>query len=74
MKTRVLYLALVLQLCNCMHVPNVPRLPVLKQRAGSFGNHQAVDTIPDTLVRSLEGSDGMRRKVESLCRNAQVRI
>ena len=37
-----------------------------------FDSHIAVDKIPDTLVRSTDGNDSMRRKFERLVRNAQV--
>lgn len=38
----------------------------------SWDSHKAVDSIPDALVKSIEGNDSMRRKFEMLCRSAQV--
>lgn len=32
---------------------------------------QAVDEVPQSLVRELEGNDSMRAKFEALCRKAQ---
>lgn len=37
-----------------------------------WGSHKAVESIPDSLVKTIEGNDSMRRKFEALCRNAQV--
>ena len=37
-----------------------------------FDSHNAVESIPETLVRSIDGNDSMRKKVEVLLRNAQV--
>jgi hypothetical protein len=31
-----------------------------------------VDTIPESLVRSIDGNAGMRKKFEQVCREAQV--
>ncbi len=39
-----------------------------------WDSHKAVDSIPDTLVRSIDGNDSMRRKFEILCRGAQESI
>ena len=39
-----------------------------------WDSHQAVDSIPETLVKSIEGNGSMRRKFETLCREAQVRL
>lgn len=38
-----------------------------------WDSHKAVESIPDTLVRVIDGNDSMRRKFEELCRSAQVR-
>lgn len=35
---------------------------------------QAVETVPQSLVRELEGNDSMRAKFEALCRKAQDEI
>jgi hypothetical protein len=37
-----------------------------------WDSHKAIDEIPDSLVRTLDGKDSMRRKFEELCRTAQV--
>lgn len=37
-----------------------------------WDSHKAIDLIPDTLVRTIDGNDSMRRKFEQLCRTAQV--
>jgi len=39
-----------------------------------WDSHTAIDSIPDTLVRTIDGNDSMRRKFELLCRNAQASI
>ncbi len=46
-------------------------------KAGSeigWDSHKAVDSIPDALVKSIEGNESMRRKFEVLCRSAQADI
>jgi hypothetical protein len=37
-----------------------------------FDSHTLLDKIPESLVKSIEGNDGMRRKFEQLVRRAQV--
>lgn len=37
-----------------------------------WDSHQAIDSIPESLVKTIDGNESMRRKFESLCRNAQV--
>lgn len=37
-----------------------------------WDSHTAIDSIPDSLVRSIDGNASMRRKFEQVCRNAQV--
>ena len=37
-----------------------------------WDSHKAVDTIPESLVRSIDGNAGMRKKFEQVCREAQV--
>jgi coproporphyrinogen III oxidase len=39
-----------------------------------WDSHKAVDSIPDSLVRTIDGNAGMRKKFEQLCRNAQADI
>lgn len=39
-----------------------------------WNSHEAVDAIPESLVKSIEGNDSMRKKFEQLCRNAQAEI
>jgi coproporphyrinogen III oxidase len=36
-----------------------------------WNSHEAVDDIPESLVKSIEGNDSMRKKFEQLCRGAQ---
>lgn len=45
-----------------------------KQSGIGWDSHKAVDNIPESLVRTIDGNDSMRRKFEALCRNAQVII
>ena len=46
--------------------------------AGTTGlgwdSHKAIDAIPESLVKTIEGNESMRRKFEALCRNAQADI
>jgi len=44
---------------------------VVDEKLG-WNSHTAIDSIPETLVRTIDGNDSMRRKFELLCRNAQV--
>ena len=39
-----------------------------------WDSHQAVEKAPDSLVRSLEGNESMRRRFEQACRQAQLSI
>ncbi|CAM9680558.1 unnamed protein product, partial [Choristocarpus tenellus] len=39
-----------------------------------WDTHKAVNSVPDSLVRELEGNDSMRSKFEALCRSAQNEI
>lgn len=39
-----------------------------------WDSHKAIDDIPDSLVKTIEGNDGMRRRFEQMCRSAQVSI
>jgi len=39
-----------------------------------WDSHQAIAEIPDSLVKTIEGNESMRRKFELLCRNAQASI
>ena len=39
-----------------------------------WDSHKAIDAIPDSLVRTIDGNESMRRKFEALCRNAQASI
>jgi coproporphyrinogen III oxidase len=39
-----------------------------------WDSHKAVDNIPESLVRTIDGNAGMRKKFEQLCRNAQADI
>ena len=48
--------------------------PADEQKKSGLGwdSHQAIDEIPDSLVKVIDGNDSMRRKFEALCRTAQV--
>ena len=48
--------------------------PTEEQKKSGLGwdSHQAIDEIPESLVKTIDGNDSMRRKFEALCRNAQV--
>lgn len=37
-----------------------------------WDSHQAVESIPETLVRTIDGNESMRSRFELLCRTAQV--
>ena len=37
-----------------------------------WDSHKAIDSIPETLVRTIDGNESMRRKFEELCRSSQV--
>jgi hypothetical protein len=37
-----------------------------------WDSHKAIDDIPASLVKTIEGNESMRRKFEELCRTAQV--
>jgi len=37
-----------------------------------WDSHKAIDQIPESLCKTIDGNDSMRRKFEALCRNAQV--
>jgi len=39
-----------------------------------WNSHQAIDKIPDSLTKTIEGNDSMRRKFEEACRFAQVSV
>jgi hypothetical protein len=39
-----------------------------------WDTHKAVDSIPESLVKTIDGNDGMRRRFEQLTRRAQVRL
>lgn len=39
-----------------------------------WDSHKAIDSIPETLVRTIDGNESMRRKFELLCRTAQADI
>eukprot|EP00595_Chromulina_sp_UTEXLB2642_P003434 CAMPEP_0196761380 /NCGR_PEP_ID=MMETSP1095-20130614/595_1 /TAXON_ID=96789 ORGANISM="Chromulina nebulosa, Strain UTEXLB2642" /NCGR_SAMPLE_ID=MMETSP1095 /ASSEMBLY_ACC=CAM_ASM_000446 /LENGTH=383 /DNA_ID=CAMNT_0042110845 /DNA_START=41 /DNA_END=1192 /DNA_ORIENTATION=+ len=39
-----------------------------------WDSHKAIDEIPETLVRTIDGNDSMRRKFELACRTAQTDI
>ncbi|CAM9751067.1 unnamed protein product [Ascophyllum nodosum] len=47
--------------------------PASSAQTPSIGwdTHKAVDEVPQSLVRELEGNDSMRAKFEALCRKAQ---
>ena len=48
--------------------------PTEEQKKSGLGwdSHQAISDIPESLVRTIDGNDSMRRKFEALCRTAQV--
>lgn len=48
--------------------------PTEEQKKSGLGwdSHKAIDEIPESLVRTIDGNDSMRRKFEALCRGAQV--
>jgi uncharacterized protein YdeI (YjbR/CyaY-like superfamily) len=42
--------------------------------SAQFDSHAAVEKIPDSLVKAIDGNAGMRRKFERLVRQAQVNL
>lgn len=38
-----------------------------------WDSHEAIESIPESLVKSIDGNESMRRKFEQLCRRSQVR-
>lgn len=43
-----------------------------QQKSGiGWDSHQAISAIPESLVKSIDGNDSMRKKFEQLCREAQ---
>ena len=71
----ILLVAVLVQVALCSPLPSV-RSSIFSavggQSAPHFDTIKAVEAIPDTLVKTIEGNDSIRRKFESLCRNAQV--
>ncbi len=49
-------------------------LPSFSSSSIGWDSHKAIDSIPETLVKSIEENHSMRRKFEALCRNAQTNI
>jgi coproporphyrinogen III oxidase len=45
-----------------------------KKSGLGWDSHQAIDEIPESLVKTIDGNESMRRKFEALCRSAQVNI
>ena len=47
-----------------------------EQSASGIGwnSHQAIDSIPDSLVKEIDGNSGMRAQFEAMCRKAQNEI
>lgn len=39
-----------------------------------WNSHQAIEEIPESLVKTIEGNDSMRKRFEQLCRGAQADI
>lgn len=39
-----------------------------------WNSHQAIDEIPESLCKTIDGDDSMRRRFEALCRQAQMKI
>jgi hypothetical protein len=37
-----------------------------------WDSHKAVDSIPESLVRTIDGNESLRKRFEVLCRTAQV--
>jgi hypothetical protein len=46
----------------------------LRDNNNQFDNHLSVTNIPDSLVKSIDGNDSMRKKFEQLCRRSQVSL
>jgi len=46
-----------------------------QQKSGiGWDSHSPINDIPESLVKTIEGNDNMRRKFEALCRKAQMSI
>jgi hypothetical protein len=65
-----------LRLGNPYKTPAKPKLSAMSNDTGSLGwdSHTAVQSIPESLVREIDGSESMRAKFEQLCRKSQVCI
>jgi len=37
-----------------------------------WDSHEAIQSIPESLVKTIDGNETMRRKFEQLCRRSQV--
>jgi len=37
-----------------------------------WDSHEAIEAIPESLVKTIDGNETMRRKFEQLCRRSQV--
>jgi hypothetical protein len=44
------------------------------RNVSNFDSHSAVDSIPESLVKDIDGNAGMRAKFEKLCRKSQVKL
>jgi hypothetical protein len=42
--------------------------------AVDWDTHKAVEDIPESLTKTIEGNDSIRRKFETLLRKAQVNV
>jgi len=68
-----LALALRLQPDNKRFISSLAATTAEQKQSGiGWDSHKAVDNIPESLVRSIDGNESMRSKFEALCRNAQV--
>lgn len=73
--------ALLLLLCAhqafAFRMPNAAKSILPKRKIAmetiNWEGTQAVDAIPETLVREIDGNHSMRRKFEQLCRQQQVK-
>lgn len=79
MFTAVFGTLVILAVCDALRLNNANHR-LLHTRAGStsqdksisWDSHKAIDTIPESLVKSIDGNESIRKKVETLLRRSQV--
>lgn len=81
MLTALLGTLVILAVCDALRMNNANHR-LLKTSAGSttqgknisWDSYKAVDEIPESLVKTIDGNQSIRKKVETLLRKSQVII